>query len=109
MPIRVIGRAAYLSVEGLGIEWRGIDHDASMFVKAIKGEPFIGYANVPDGESSERITSKDGAKAQRLLSRWAQGKLKAEFGTTPIALVPIPGSQTVDPQQNDFAARRMAE
>ena len=84
------------------------DYPPSKFIKAIKGQPVNGYANIPllDG-TKRKLTAQNPLLALAVFGQWAAAKI-AELGVPAPTLVPIPSSDHTDPC-DDFTAKKMCE
>lgn len=82
----------YPSYAGLGIHWNDDDWRAYKMVKALKGEPFKGYADVrrPTGQPI-RISETNPTGAFRVFGEWGAAKLQ-QLGLKGGWLVPVPSS-----------------
>lgn len=83
--------------------------DAFKFVKAIKREPFGGWANVPMGGGVRRLDAQNAADATEWFGEWAAEQISSIARMRPVVLVPVPGSKSVDPSDRTFTAYRLAD
>lgn len=90
MSLKVISFCTYRTSKGAG--WKNRDWAASKLVKAIKGKPVNGYADIPVGaEGFRRLDATNVARAPAIFALIAGQRVKwNEAG--PIAFVPIPDS-----------------
>jgi len=108
MVLRLHVHGGYPSYAGLGIEWNDADWQAFKLVKALKGQPFNGYADCqrPNGQWV-RITQEKSAGAFRIFGEWGAAKL-SELGLRKGFLVPVPSSGCLglgrDPKGRALAA-----
>ena len=79
LTVRVVYFATYLT--RVDSSWRDEDHNASKFVKAIKGKPFNGYASIPVGCRVERLTTTNSASAVDWFAEMAAAWLKRNFAS----------------------------
>jgi hypothetical protein len=87
--------ASYLTTTA--VAWRGIDHDASKFIKAIKGKGVNGWATVPVRGESRRLEQNNCSAAKQWFAELAADFLMRER-MNPEAkwgLVPFPSSSAV--------------
>src|SRR5262245_37571771 len=94
MPLVVKCYAQYRKfVPEQGGGWRPEDHASLKLVKALKGTPFNGYADVPTpGGGQVRLRSGDRGAALDLLSDWAAPLVDAA-APKGCVLVAVPGSK----------------
>jgi predicted amidophosphoribosyltransferase len=94
MPLTVVSFCYYL-IRDPAVKWRGIDHDASKFMKAIKGDSINGYATVPINGQKRRLDSSNAEDAKKWFAAWSAKRLADIYRVKPIVLVPVPSSDTV--------------
>jgi hypothetical protein len=95
--IKVVTLAQYLTETA--VQWRNEDHCASKFVKAVKGEPFRGYATVPVCGRREHLDSSNSGKAILWAAEMAPAALQTigvKFfpNAPPYWILPMPSSST---------------
>lgn len=88
--LHVLG--GYPSYAGLGISWNDDDWRAFKLVKALKGGPFKGYADLqrPNGRTI-RISETNPTGAFKVFGEWGAAKLQ-QLGIKSGYLVPVPSS-----------------
>lgn len=110
MSLHVTHFASYLTTTF--VEWRGIDHDASKFIKAIKGKPLNGWATVNVRGELRRLESANGYQARQWFAELACDFLRSKR-MNPNAkwgLVPFPSrSAVVDETPEAFVSLELAE
>ena len=100
MPLPVSSLVAYLTRgHEDGIEWRPKDFETAKFIKAIKGDPIKGYAQILWNGRYHRIEDgKDGrVVAFQLFGEMAADYLRRQHAgllADTLTFVPIPSSQT---------------
>jgi hypothetical protein len=98
----------YPSYEASGAKWRGIDHDAHMFVQTLKGNAINGYVTMKDADGQwRRFTTEKPEPAFDIFGMWAAGVL-ATLNIPASFLVPVPTSTAVALGQ-DEKGRKMAQ
>jgi len=111
VPLTVISFAQYLIYDSLQ-KWRNEDHNASKFVKAVKGEAVKGYANVPVRGENRCLDNSNRAEAAVWFGEMAGDHLLKVVRLNPkvsFGLVPIPSSDAVRGTTfNRFPARELA-
>src|SRR6267143_1928393 len=91
MPLSVISFATYKRPPYIST-----DYPALKFVKAVKGKPFTGYADVPVLGRWKRLIPANADEAVGWFGELAAAELVRQF-SAPITLVPLPNSSsTVD-------------
>jgi hypothetical protein len=85
----------YPSYEGMGVTWNEDDWRANRIIKALKSQPFNGYADCqrPNGQWV-RITTANPTGAFRIFGEWGAAKLQ-QLGLKGGFLVPVPSSACV--------------
>jgi len=88
--------------------WRQADYNTYKLVKALKGEPFNGYATIrgQDGQR-RRITADNRPPAYETFAAWAAERLR-ELDLGPVVLVPVPSSSCTT-HEAQTCPRAMAE
>lgn len=99
MSLRLLSRAQYLTAPVNGM--RGIDHDALVMVKAVKGLSFSNYATVQIGGQWVTIEESTKDRALDWFAEWA-APLIADLGSGPNVLVPVPSSKSTLSSKPDF-------
>lgn len=90
MPLKVVSFATYLVSGG----YKGADHNAGKFVKALKGEDVRGYATVPVLGQNLRLEQSNRASAADWFGQMAADLLhQAPSFPRPFVLVPVPSSK----------------
>lgn len=93
MPLRVAALAAYRS--SLRTDpWTQGDYDAVKFIKAIKREPFEGFATVLVHDQHRHLDETTALQATGWFGEWAAAWLRRQLGPTDYVLVPVPSSRT---------------
>ena len=94
MPITVEAHVQYLTVQVP--QMRGVDHDALVFVHALKGRPFTNYAWVraPDG-TWKQINPQRPEVASEIFIDWAVKQILVRTWDGPICLVPVPNKSAL--------------
>lgn len=106
LPLHVHG--GYPSYAESGVAWDQNDYDAYKFAKALKGEPFNGYATLKSiGGKWLKITSDHPEAAFQLFGSWAARVIDAT-GVQSAYAVPVPGSQCVA-FDTDVKGRRLCD
>lgn len=111
MTLSVTHFASYLTTRA--VAWRGVDHDASKFIKAIKGKPLNGYATVTVRGHSRRLDQSNRSAAKKWFAQMAADFLISE-SMNPDAkwgLVPFPsrGAVVLEDEPDSYASRELAE
>ncbi|POR42551.1 hypothetical protein [Methylobacterium sp. V23] len=78
----------YLTAGG---DWRNIDHNARVIIKAVKGEDFNGYFDAKIGGKTTRLSSANKDVGLQIAGEVVASKL-VELIQAPVTLVPIPNS-----------------
>lgn len=105
MAIHVHSCAAYLA--SVTTEWRDEDYVTNRLIKAIKGEPFNGYARVTIGGAYCDLYSTDPAPAFRWFAEAANRKLEPLLKPGWINVVPLPNSSATASVPFDFATAKL--
>ncbi len=90
MPLKLISLAAYLTRTN-NIDWSDDDHNASKFIKSIKGEPIKGWATIAVCGQHHRLNSNNQQDVFAWFGQMAADRLRRLI-KQPIALTPIPSS-----------------
>lgn len=77
------------------IVWRPCDHDAHKFIQAIKGSQLNGWAWIPVGRVSKRLSNQNLPSAVEWFAEFAVAYLARQKIKAPFSLVPIPNSACV--------------
>lgn len=104
--LRVISFCSYLT--DVASQWRPEDHTALKMVKALKGDDIKGYFDLIVGGSRKRFDNSNIDSFVKLVPRMLANQLKREF-QEKATIVPIPNSHVVDPDDDDFKIRKMAQ
>ncbi len=92
MALTVHTMGAYASYLNEEIGWRQIDYDINKLIKALKGDPIKGYADLFNLEGKVvRLSSDNPDVAFKLFGDWAAKRLR-EIHLTDCTLVPVPSS-----------------
>lgn len=105
MALIVHAFGAYASYDSPETPWRAVDYDVYKLVKAIKGEPFRGYATMQTADRRWlRFTAEETTNAWPIFASWAAHTVihVAPAGTI---LVPLPSSGTVEFGQDSTPLR----
>lgn len=95
MPLRVISFCYYLT--DVSCSWRGRDFDAHDFVKASKGHPPNGYAQIPILGKIHRIDNTNLNLSADLFAELVGEYLQKNPLGSPLRLIPVPNSGSVAP------------
>ena len=111
MTIPVLSRCNYLTfVQETGDAWRNEDHNASKFVKAVKGDELNGYAYVPVAGEQRRLSNSNRDEVYGWWAVWAADQIQSCCSEGGILLVPVPGhADTVGKAATTGAPARLAE
>ena len=91
MALRVVSCCAYLT-EIASVVWRARDHDAHDFVKAVKGLPINGFAQIPCRRQAHRIDDGNRDLALELFGRMMSDVAREHGLSSPAVIVPVPNS-----------------
>lgn len=106
LPLHV--HSGYPSYEDSGVDWDRNDYDAYKFAKALKGEPFGGYAKLKSVNGNWlKITPEQTAPAFDLFGSWA-AQIIAGAGIGCAYAIPVPGSQCIE-FDTDAKGRRLCD
>jgi hypothetical protein len=92
MALRVVSCCTYLT-EVASVVWRARDHDAHDFVKAVKGQPINGFAQIPCRGEAHRIDDSNRDLALELFGRMVADAAREHGLSTPGVVVPVPNSR----------------
>lgn len=106
MPFPLISFCSYLTSSDS--PWRGVDYDSSIFVKAVKGTTFKGYANILIDGVPFSLNQQTKDEAVMRFADWAARRLTYFTKDGPIALIPIPGHDTLVTSTTPCRASRIA-
>lgn len=96
MALIVHAYAGYAAYPPSEHKWRQADYDINKLVKAIKGEPIKGYADILDPNGVMRRIEEGGRqRAFNLFGLWGAQCL-AGLGVKKCQLIPVPASGHVD-------------
>lgn len=90
MALSVISFATYLTRSDT--PWGDKDFHSLAFVKAVKGKPFGGWADVPVLGRTERLNAKTAANASGWFAELAASEIIKMGLPGPLILIPIPNS-----------------
>jgi hypothetical protein len=91
MALRVVSCCTYLT-EVAKVVWRARDHDAHDFVKAVKGQPINGFAQIPCRRQAHRIDDSNRDLALELFGRMISDVAQGHGLSSPAVIVPVPNS-----------------
>jgi hypothetical protein len=95
MSLWLHAHGAYPSYADMGLSWRGVDHDAHMFVQTLKGNSINGYVNMRDASGKvHRITTNDPSPAFAIFGEWGAKSIAAQ-GLNHGVIVAVPASSCV--------------
>lgn len=92
MPLKVVSFCTYRTSKGSG--WRERDYAACKLIKALKGKPVNGWADVPVAGRRVRLDASNAASAPALFGELAARGIKWDQHG-PYALVPVPNSDCI--------------
>jgi len=93
MPLEVICLCTYLVTENYGL-WRPQDHNASKFVKALKGETLNGYAYVPVLGVQRHLDNSNLDESIVWFGDLVASYMQQHGMNPPFVLVPVPNSSS---------------
>ena len=94
MPLEVISFCSYLKTDDYSV-WRPQDHNATKFVKALKGEQLNGYAYVPVLGVQCHLSNANLDDSIEWFGHMAAHYMQQNGLEPPFVLVPIPNSSAV--------------
>src|SRR5437764_6173489 len=92
MALRVISCCSYLTGTANGT-WCRRDHDAHDFVRAIKGQPIRGFAQIPCRREAHLVDDSNRDFAVELFSKMIADAAREHVLASAAALVPVPNSR----------------
>lgn len=103
--LKLISQCAYLTSRDN--PWRDVDHISSKMVKALKGDPIVGYFNYIIAGQHRRFDQSNVAEFVDRIPR-AMARMIRRHWDGRATLVPIPNSHVVDPNTPDFKTFELA-
>lgn len=104
--MRVHVHAAYIQGE---FQMRRDDWDAQKYIKALKGDPIKGYANLTIDRVTFRINEASSDAALDFFAFWAVREITNTFPDGKVCLVPVPNKSALVGSNESFRTLQLAE